>query len=49
MRESVSAIESILGLEWPVLDAGFVRVVDYLGSDHAIVQAARAPYTKMLD
>ncbi len=28
----------------PVLDHGFVRVVDYMGDDDAIVQAARVSY-----
>jgi thymidylate synthase (FAD) len=44
MRESVAELDTILGFEWRVLDAGFVRVVDYLGSDEAIVQAARVSY-----
>src|SRR4051812_14453666 len=29
---------------WPVLDHGFVRVVDFMGDDDAIVQAARISY-----
>lgn len=43
-RISVPELDAILGKRWPVLDDGFVRVVDYLGSDHAIVQAARVSY-----
>src|SRR5205807_3158330 len=31
---------------FPVLDAGFVRLVDYMGSDGSIVQAARVSYGK---
>src|SRR5688500_9161816 len=34
----------MLGHRWPALDDGFVRVVDYLGSDESIVQAARVSY-----
>lgn len=37
-------IDAILGHAFPVLDSGFVRVVDYLGSDAAVVQAARVSY-----
>ncbi len=43
-RETVPALDEILGHPFPVLDAGFVRVVDYMGSDDAIVQAARVSY-----
>lgn len=39
-------IEKILYEEIPVLDHGFVRVVDYMGDDNAIVQAARVSYGK---
>lgn len=35
------ALESRLGEVIPVLDRGFVRVVDYMGNDAAVVQAAR--------
>lgn len=42
----VPAIEEILGKKFPVLDNGFVRVIDYMGSDEAIVQAARVSYGK---
>lgn len=38
------AMDSILGRRYPVLDQGFVRVVDYMGSDASIVQAARVSY-----
>ncbi|MDX5412838.1 MAG: FAD-dependent thymidylate synthase [Rhodobacterales bacterium] len=37
-------LDAILGQEIKVLDKGFVRVVDYMGNDSAIVQAARVSY-----
>jgi len=40
----VPEAEAILDTEYPVLDKGFVRLVDYLGSDSRIVQAARVSY-----
>ena len=40
-RPTVPALEDILYKPFPVLDHGFVRVVDYMGDDSAIVQAAR--------
>ncbi|MDA0951392.1 MAG: FAD-dependent thymidylate synthase, partial [Proteobacteria bacterium] len=44
-RRAVSpALEEILYEALPVLDHGFVRVVDYMGNDEAIVQAARVSY-----
>ncbi len=43
-RAVVSEIDGILGQEFKVLDHGFVRVVDYMGTDSAIVQAARVSY-----
>jgi len=42
----VEAAEKILDKEYKVLDKGFVRLVDYLGSDERIVQAARVSYGK---
>ena len=45
-RPSVPALEEILFSALPVLDHGFVRVVDYFGDDAAIVQAARVSYGK---
>ncbi len=44
VRPNVAAIDAILGKTFKVLDDGFVRVVDYMGSDGAIVQAARVSY-----
>ena len=43
-RPHVAALDEILGRRLDVLDDGFVRVVDYLGDDAAIVQAARVSY-----
>ncbi len=43
-RATVEAIEEILYEPLPVLDHGFVRVIDYMGDDAAIVQAARVSY-----
>ncbi len=44
IRASSTALDSILGREFPVLDHGFVRVVDYMGNDSSIVQMARVSY-----
>ncbi len=43
---SVPALDEILGKKFPVLNDGFVRVVDYMGTDESIVQAARVSYGK---
>ena len=43
-RATVPALEAILYEPLPVLDHGFVRVVDYMGDDAAVVQAARVSY-----
>ncbi len=43
-RPVVPNLEAILGREYPVLDHGFIRVVDYMGDDAAVVQAARVSY-----
>ncbi len=40
----VPAAEEILDKSFPVLDKGFVRLVDYMGGDARIVQAARVSY-----
>ncbi len=45
-RPSVTALEAILGEPFRVLDDGFVRLIDYMGDDAAIVQAARVSYGK---
>lgn len=44
IRPTVEAMEAILGQPFNALEHGFVRVVDYLGDDSAIVQAARVSY-----
>ncbi len=44
LRRSVSALEEMLYRPLPVLDHGFIRVIDYMGDDAAIVQAARVSY-----
>src|SRR5215217_7401032 len=44
LRPSVPALEEILFQPLPVLDHGFIRVIDYMGDDAAIVQAARVSY-----
>jgi thymidylate synthase (FAD) len=43
-RAVVPAVEELLFEPIPVLDHGFVRVIDYMGDDSAIVQAARVSY-----
>jgi thymidylate synthase (FAD) len=43
-RVTVPGLEEILYRALPVLDHGFVRVIDYMGDDAAIVQAARVSY-----
>lgn len=45
-RNRSELLDSILGMSFPVLDNGFVRAVDYMGSDESIVQAARVSYGK---
>jgi thymidylate synthase (FAD) len=43
-RATVPALEEILYEPLSVLDRGFIRVIDYMGDDGAIVQAARVSY-----
>jgi len=45
-RVTSPELEKILYEAIPVLDHGFVRVVDYMGDDSSIVQAARVSYGK---
>jgi thymidylate synthase (FAD) len=45
-RATVPGLEEILYQPIPVLDHGFVRVIDYMGDDAAVVQAARVSYGK---
>jgi len=43
-RPTNPAAEEILGLYFPVLDHGFVALVDYMGSDEDVERAARVSY-----
>jgi thymidylate synthase (FAD) len=43
-RPTSPGAEEILGLYFPVLDHGFVALVDYLGTDEDIERAARVSY-----
>ena len=43
-RPTVPALDELLGVPLRVLDDGFVRLIDYMGDDAAVVQAARVSY-----
>jgi thymidylate synthase (FAD) len=43
-RPTVPALENILFTSASILDHGFIRVVDYMGDDTSVVQAARVSY-----
>ena len=43
-RPVAPALEEVLYQAFPLLDHGFVRVIDYMGDDAAVVQAARVSY-----
>src|SRR5215469_5955697 len=45
-RTAVAAADRILGVKHPILSHGYVVLVDYMGDDAAIVQAARVSYGK---
>ena len=45
-RASVPAMDELVGKVFTVLDKGHIRVIDYMGGDEAIVQAARVSYGK---
>ena len=45
-RISVPELDAILGVKFPVLDDGFIRLIDYMGDDGSVVQAARVSYGK---
>ncbi len=45
-RVTAPSLEKILYEAIPILDHGFIRVVDYMGNDTSIVQAARVSYGK---
>lgn len=44
VRPHVPALDALLGQRFNVLDHGFIRVIDYMGDDSAVVQAARVSY-----
>lgn len=44
LRAVSEGMENHLYHAYPVLDHGFIRVIDYMGDDNAIVQAARVSY-----
>jgi len=44
LRVTSSSLERILYKPFKVLDFGFIRVIDYMGDDTAIVQSARVSY-----
>ena len=44
-RYNSAMLDNVLGLTYRVLDHGFIRVVDYMGNDASIVQAARVSYS----
>ncbi|AFI31787.1 FAD-dependent thymidylate synthase [Borrelia crocidurae] len=44
MHDHVDAAEEILDREYKVLDKGFLRLIDYMGSDERIVNSARVSY-----
>jgi thymidylate synthase (FAD) len=45
-RSTVRELEELMFSPIPVLDHGFIRVIDYMGDDTSIVQAARVSYGK---
>lgn len=45
-RPTVPVLDRRLGVPFKALDDGFIRVIDYMGSDASIVQAARVSYGK---
>ena len=46
-RVSAPELEKILYEAMPVLDHGFIRVIDYMGDDTSVVQSARVSYGKV--
>ena len=45
-RVTAPELEKVLFEAMPVLDHGFIRVIDYMGDDTSIVQSARVSYGK---
>jgi len=46
VRKESDALNEILGKKFPVLDDGHIRVIEYMGNEDTIVQAARVSYGK---
>jgi thymidylate synthase (FAD) len=44
-----AGLEEEMGISHPVLDKGYIKLVDYMGTDETIVAAARHSYDKGLD
>lgn len=44
LRPCCTELDHILGHRFDLLDDGFIRVLDYMGSDDSVVQAARVSY-----
>lgn len=44
MRENIKEVDNILDQTFPIHNHGFVRLVDYMGSDKRIIQAARVSF-----
>ncbi len=44
LRPTVAGLDEILGIPLNILDDGFVRLIDYMGDDASVVQAARVSY-----
>ena len=44
LRITSPSLERILYKQFKVLDSGFIRVMDYMGDDTAIIQSARVSY-----
>lgn len=44
MSVIIENLEKILGVEFKLLDHGFIRVIDYMGGDSSVVQSARVSY-----
>ena len=44
LRASSAEMDEMINQEFKLLDHGFIKVIDYMGNDHSIVQAARVSY-----
>lgn len=45
-RPISESLDVMLGTEFPMLDHGFIRIVDYMGVDQSIIDAARVSYSR---